>query len=77
VVVDIIMTKELFRMSNKKKNIKRGNIIQLVLGLLIIVLINIIGSVVFTRFDLTSEKRYTLSEATKQQLKDLDDIVFF
>ena len=31
----------------------------------------------YDRYDLTSEKRYTLSEATKEVLTELDDIVFF
>ncbi|MCF8297534.1 MAG: gliding motility-associated ABC transporter substrate-binding protein GldG [Saprospiraceae bacterium] len=64
-------------MSNKKKNIKRQNITQLALGLIIIISINIIASFFFTRFDLTSEKRYTLSKATKTLVKELDDIVYF
>ena len=64
-------------MSNKKKDIKRNNIIQFVLGIVIIILVNSIGYYVFTRFDLTSEKRYTLSEPTKKILKNLDDIVYF
>jgi ABC-2 type transport system permease protein len=62
---------------NKVGKIKRNNIIQLLLSLLIIILFNLISSFIFTRFDLTSEKRYTLSPATKQLLKNLDDIVFF
>ena len=62
---------------NKKRDIRRNNLIQLGLGLLIIVLINIIGYFVFTRIDLTSEKRYSLSEPTKKMLKNLDDLVFF
>ena len=37
----------------------------------------IIASFFFTRFDLTSEKRYTLSDATKTLIKELDDIVYF
>ncbi len=64
-------------MTNKKRDIKRNNIIQLILGLIIIILINVIGYYVFTRFDLTSEKRYTLSEPTKEMLKGLDDIIYF
>jgi len=64
-------------LKNKKKDIKRTNILQLVLGVVIIVLINIIGYSVFTRFDLTAEKRYTLSDQTKQMITDLDDLVFF
>ena len=46
-------------MKNKKKNIKRSNIIQLLFAIVIILLINIISSFVFTRFDLTAEKRYS------------------
>ncbi len=64
-------------MSEKKKNIRRNNIIQLVLSLAIIAVLNVIGSYVFTRIDLTSEKRYTLSDATRRMLRELDDIVFF
>ncbi len=63
--------------SYKKKGIKRQNIMQLVFSLIIIISINIIGSYIFKRIDLTSEKRYTLSNATKKLLKNLDDIVYF
>ncbi len=44
--------------------------------LLIIFLLNYIGTFVFERFDLTSEKRHSLSEATKTMLRDLDDVIF-
>jgi len=56
---------------------KRNNILQLVYGLIIIITINIIGNYIYTRFDLTSEKRYTLSDTTKEMLKNLDEYVFF
>ena len=49
----------------------------MVLGLIVIISLNIIASFYFTRFDLTSEKRYTLSDATKTLIKELDDIVYF
>lgn len=62
---------------DRKKNIKKRNIIQLSLAIVVIILVNIIASYIFTRFDLTAEKRYTLSKATKQILKKLDDVVFF
>ncbi len=62
---------------SKKKQVKQQNIIQLILIVVAIILLNVISNKVFTRIDLTSEKRYTLSNATKQLLKDLDDIVFF
>ena len=64
-------------MENKRKNIKRNEILTLVITLLIIVLINIIGSFIYTRFDLTSEKRYTLSNTSKEILRNLDDYVYF
>lgn len=56
---------------------KRRDIIQLVLSIAIILLVNFIASFFFSRFDLTSEKRYTLSPATKEMLGKLDDIVYF
>src|SRR6185436_8459945 len=62
--------------TNKRKSLKSQNIIQLFLLLTMLVLINVISSFVFTRFDLTSEKRYTLSEATKNLLKKLPDVVY-
>ena len=62
---------------SKKRNIKRSNIGWLLLGVAAILLLNIISSFVFTRFDLTAEKRYSLSPATRDLLKKTDDIVFF
>lgn len=64
-------------MKKARKNIKRQYVLQLGAVVVILVLINLIASMVFTRFDLTSEKRYTLSPSTVQILQDLDDIVFF
>ena len=48
-----------------------------VVTLVIIAAVNTIGSFVFTRFDLTAEKRYTLSDTTKETLRELDDYVYF
>ncbi|MDX2001565.1 MAG: gliding motility-associated ABC transporter substrate-binding protein GldG [Chitinophagales bacterium] len=42
----------------------------------IIALANFIASKYYKRFDLTVEKRYTLSDATKDLLRNLDDQVF-
>jgi ABC-2 type transport system permease protein len=65
------------KQTDKKKNPRFENIIQLIAGIAIIILLNIIGSYLFTRFDLTSEKRFTLSPSTKQLLKETDDIFYF
>lgn len=64
-------------MENNRKNIKRNQLISLVITLIIIIVINIIGAFVYTRFDLTSEKRYTLSKTSKEILRKLDDYVYF
>jgi ABC-2 type transport system permease protein len=63
--------------TSKQRNLRQTGIIRLALGVLIIILLNIVGSFIFHRFDLTSEKRYSLSPATKEMLKEIDDIVFF
>ena len=55
---------------------KRQDIINLIAGVAVIILLNYVASFVFYRFDLTSEKRYTLSEPTKNILQNLDDVVF-
>jgi len=60
----------------RRKNIKKQSIIQLVASLAVIFLVNYIGSFEFERFDLTSEKRYTLSKETKNLVKNLDDVVY-
>ena len=64
-------------MENKRKNLKKNQIIAFLVTVAIVILVNVIGSYVFTRFDLTSEKRYTLSPTTKEILNDLDDYVYF
>ena len=64
-------------MENKRKNIKKNEIVSLVITLVIIVMVNVIGSFLYTRFDLTSEKRYTLSDTSKEILSNLDDYVYF
>lgn len=51
--------------------------VQLLIVVIIIIVLNIIGSYVFTRIDLTSEKRYTLSESTLELLENVDDVVYF
>ena len=64
-------------MKNERKNLKRNQLTSFVITLVIIVVVNIIASFVYTRFDLTSEKRYTLSDTSKEILKNLDDYVYF
>lgn len=60
-----------------KKNLRNANLSGLLLGFMIIVLANIISSYLNFRVDLTAEKRYTLSPATKKMLSEINDLVFF
>ena len=64
-------------MENKRKYLKKNQIVAFLITVVIVLVLNVIGSFVFTRFDLTSEKRYTLSPTTKEILGDLDDYVYF
>lgn len=63
--------------NNKKKNLRRSNILEIVAVLLALIFVNIISSYLFTRLDLTEEKRYTLSDATKELLKNIDEPALF
>lgn len=59
------------------KNIRRQNILALLALLVALVFVNIISKYLFTRFDLTAEKRYTLSASTKEMLGEVDEPVLF
>lgn len=60
-----------------KRSNKSQNIFALVLTLAIIVIVNVLSQFVFTRIDLTADRRYTLNEATKKLLAGLHDQIFF
>ncbi len=49
----------------------KKSIYTLILSLLVVIVINIISNNVFLRWDLTAEKRYTLTPATKKLLSNL------
>lgn len=56
---------------------KKQKSIQSFLGIAaVLIVLNIVGGYVFHRFDLTSDKRYTLSEATKNVLGNVTEPVF-
>jgi len=60
-----------------KKSQKNVQLVRFGLSLIIIILANFSGSYFFTRFDLTSERRYSISEDTKELLDQVEDIVYF
>ncbi|MCU0391373.1 MAG: gliding motility-associated ABC transporter substrate-binding protein GldG [Thermoflexibacter sp.] len=55
---------------------KWENILQFIALFLLIVLLNIYATRYFFRLDLTEEKRFTISEPTKNLLRQLDDQVY-
>jgi len=55
---------------------RKQDILQFTATLVIIGLLNIVGSFVHSRFDLTKEGRYSLSDATKNLLSELDDYIY-
>ncbi len=55
---------------------RRRALLRLLLLVSIVVLLNIVLSGFFFRLDLTEEKRYSLSEPTKELLAEQEDIVF-
>jgi ABC-2 type transport system permease protein len=57
------------------KKDKRKNIIRFLINLAIIILVAIISSLAFMRWDLTEEKRYSLTPATIELLENLDSKV--
>ena len=61
--------------SHQARN-KRNDIIGLAVAIAIVMLLNYVGSFVFSRFDLTTEKRYSLSDATKNLVSELDDNIY-
>jgi len=55
---------------------KLESILYFLIGLFVIILVNQFSARLFYRFDLTEEKRYTISEASKHILQNLEDIVY-
>lgn len=68
--------KTIFKPTSVKADVKRSHLLQLLLGLVTIIFINVLGYYFFVRVDLTEEKRYSLSASTKKLLKEIDEVVF-
>ncbi len=60
-----------------KKNIFREDIFRYITLIVVLLIVALVSSKNFFRIDLTSEKRYTLSESTKSVLRNLDSPVYF
>jgi len=60
----------------KKHHNKTKSISSLLMKLGIAILVIIISGFVFHRFDITEEKRHSLTDSSKELLKNLDDVVY-
>ncbi len=58
-----------------RKGLKRQHILQLVITLALVLLLGFLSGIKFFRLDLTSEKRYTLSQSSRKLLRDLDEVI--
>lgn len=58
------------------KSKKAGDFLLLANGLMLVLLINLVASQYFYRFDLTEEKRFSIKAQTKALLQGLDDQVY-
>ncbi|MBN2777505.1 MAG: gliding motility-associated ABC transporter substrate-binding protein GldG [Bacteroidales bacterium] len=64
------------KIKKTRRILRKQNIIQALLILLLIVVFNVLSSMVFFRLDLTKEKRFTITPISKSILKNLEDIVY-
>lgn len=62
-------------MSEKGAKHRRAALLQLALLIGILVGMNVLGTAVYHRFDLTQEKRFSLSQPTKDLLTEIDDVM--
>lgn len=63
-------------MSKKKLSRRNASLLQMALFTLALVLLNVLGNAFFTQLDLTEEKRFTLTQPTRELLRSVDDVVY-
>lgn len=61
----------------KRKNLKRSHWLEMGVTVLIVVSVNVISHFLYARLDLTSERRYTLSDSSKELLKTIDEPLLY
>jgi len=59
-----------------QKSLKKKSIIKLLIAIIIIIAVNIISANFFKRLDMTAEKRYTITDYSKNTLENLDGQIF-
>lgn len=62
--------------SSPRRSDKTNAIIRIITLIAIIMVLNFLGQMIYTRFDLTKEKRYTISDASKALLKKNTESIY-
>ncbi len=63
-------------MSEKKLSRRQATLLQMALFSAVLVLANVLGNLFFAQLDLTEEKRFTLTQPTRELLRAIDDVVY-
>lgn len=69
----MVLQSRMWKGWNRRRNLRLSHWLELAVALIAVVGVNIVGHYVHTRFDLTEEKRYSLSDETKDYLKKIDE----
>ena len=59
-----------------RKGLRNQHLMQLFIVVVVVLLLSVLAGKLFFRIDLTSEKKYSLSQSTRQLMRELDDVVF-
>lgn len=65
------------KQEKRKRTFRQQSLIELVLLGVVIVIVNVLATQYYRKFDLTKEKRFTLSHTTEQLVKKIDDRMYF
>ena len=66
----------LLKGKNTDEKNNRANLVNLFSLIAIIILLNIIAQYIYTDFDFTDDKSFTLTEPTRKLIKEQDDVIF-
>ncbi len=61
----------------KKRSAKQQSLIELLLLLIVIIVVNVLSYQYYKQFDLTKEKRFTLTQTSADLAKSIDDRIYF
>ena len=73
----VLQSRKWNKNKHQKDTRKRQSWFELGIALLVVVFINVIGSFLFGRIDMTDDHRYSLSKSTKELLKNVDEPILF